>query len=109
MIGFHPFSEKTKALFIYNYNCFECGRSDKGLTPHHNVSQWKINEYTDSPINLIPLCINCHENVKQDKEETERYCLQTMRYLKSEGYVPTIKDINYLVRYKLEHLIEKII
>lgn len=108
MKTYHAFSNEVRVLFMYNYSCFECGRSDRGITLHHNKSQWKTNKYTESAFNCVPLCLICHEKVKQDKTETERYCLLSMKYLQREGYIPKQIDIDYLEEYKLLDLIKEL-
>lgn len=84
----YPFSQDTRNLFLYEYSCWLCGRSDRGLELHHVLGR-----VSSSPLNAFCICMECHSHMGHSKEE-ESKCLQiTMRWLLRQGYELTKKDI----------------
>lgn len=84
------FSNNTRNLFLYSYNCWICGRSDKGLELHHSLGR-----VSNSSLNAFCICMECHSHIGHSKEE-ESKCLQTtMRWLLKQGYELTKKDIEF--------------
>ena len=87
----NSFSDKTRSLFE-NYGCWECGRSDKGVEPHHILKR-----ISGSAFNLAPLCRKCHElgNV-HSIEKRKKYLNKTLNYLKSIDYKINSEDEKFL-------------
>ena len=93
----NPFSQDTKELFLYNYNCWECGKSSEGLSGHHILKR-----VSNSPLNLAPLCPACH--AKGDIHwfsKRSKYLKKTLNYLKTIKYKLTNKDKLFLEKYKM--------
>ena len=89
----NPFDDATRSLFMFNYKCFNCGRSDLGLELDHVIGRG-----SKSPYNACPLCIPCHK-VKTRGNRTIQ--LQWVKdFLDSEGYQQNKKDIEFLTKYK---------
>jgi len=91
----NPFSKETLLLFIDNYSCWECGRSDLGLEPHHILKR-----ISNSPFNLVPLCYNCHKisNI-HSPEKQEKYLKKTYDYLIKINYKLNKNDLKFLKKY----------
>lgn len=87
----NDFTENTRALFIWNYSCFECGRS-KPLTLHHIFRR-----ISKSPLNAAPLCQSCHEvgDIHSDKKRV-KYLLKTISFLWKQNYKLNKSDKEFL-------------
>jgi len=70
------FSQETRLLFLYVYSCFNCGRSDKGLSLHHITGR-----NSNAKENAIPLCLECHSHANHSQEEEEKYKQITKKWL----------------------------
>lgn len=86
----NPFSEDTRNLYLYEYACFDCGRSDRGLSLHHIRSR-----ISDSPLNSYLICNDCHIVCGHTQEEESKYLKQTIKWLLSQQYELTKKDIEF--------------
>ena len=100
----NSFSEETRDLFYDVYACYECGRSDKGLTGHHICQRGnRSSDVESSPLNLGLLCEgeNCHKafDVNCDMKRRE-YLKKTFDYLMGIGYTLTEKDKRFIDKYK---------
>lgn len=83
------FSEENRALFIWNYNCFWCGRS--GCDALHHI----LGRISDSPLNACPIHNQiCHiGNGDLSTFEVKKNLLQkTLKYLLKNEYILTAKD-----------------
>jgi len=92
------FSEETRALFIFRYDCDICG-SNKNLELHHIKGR-----VSDSPCNASLLCHNCHykhHNKKPFTEEQKKQMLQkTFKWLCKIDYKFTRKDGEFFLKHK---------
>jgi DNA-directed RNA polymerase subunit RPC12/RpoP len=93
----NPFSQDTRNIFLYIYACFDCGRSDRGLSLHHIKGR-----ISNSPINAIPLCLDCHSKVGHTQDEEQRYFKLTLQFLVKEKYTYTLDDIVFYQENVLE-------
>jgi predicted nucleic acid-binding Zn ribbon protein len=76
----NPFPEYVRLLYLYNYECFECG-SNKNLELHHIFGR-----ISASAFNACPLCHNCHEAIKHDFETHLRLLKRVITYHHNNGY-----------------------
>jgi len=91
----NPFSQDTRNLFLYEYSCWLCARSDRGLEIHHSLGRC-----SNSPLNAFLICTYCHSHMGHSQKE-EANCLQTtMRWLLRQGYELTKKDIEFYTTHK---------
>lgn len=86
----HPFSQDTRNLFLYEYSCFNCGRSDRGLELHHIKGR-----ISNSPLNAYLICTYCHSHANHSQEEESKYLQTTIRWLLKQGYELTKNDIEF--------------
>lgn len=91
----NPFSQDTRNLFLYEYSCWTCGRSDKGLELHHIKSR-----ISNSPLNAYLICTECHSHANHSQEEESKYLQTTLRFLLREQYELTPKDIDFYQQNK---------
>lgn len=91
----NDFTTETRALFLFNYRCFECSHSfpqDNGLTLHHIYKR-----SSRSPLNACPICSTCHDLPDiHSKEKRAKYINLTLKYLQRQDYIMTEKDFNFL-------------
>ena len=92
----NPFSEDTRNLFLYQYFCQNCGRSNRGLELHHITGR-----NSNSPLNAIVLCLDCHKVCGHSFEEESKYLKIAIRFLLKEQYELTKKD---LIFYKTNEI-----
>lgn len=83
----NPFSEETRLLYLYRYNCDNCG-SNKMLELHHNIGR-----KSSSPLNASLLCHDCHEHINQGSQNLFNI---NLRFLRSINYKITPEDIQFL-------------
>ena len=91
----NPFTENTQILFIDNYSCFKCGRSDRGLELNHTTGR-----DSDSPYNASPLCTECHPHIGHNEYEERELFTLTVKYLKMKGYKETQEDGDFVRKNK---------
>ena len=93
------FTEKTRELFIFRYDCDMCG-SNQNLELHHIFGR-----VSDSPLNASLLCHSCHYRHHSQKpfseEEKIKLIQKEVIYLKTQGYKLTEKDKLFMIKYKL--------
>jgi hypothetical protein len=91
----NAFSQDTRNLFLYEYSCFNCSRSDRGLEGHHIVGR-----SSNSPLNFYLICTYCHSHANHSQEEESKYLQTTLRFLLREQYELTKKDIDFYQQHK---------
>jgi hypothetical protein len=84
----NDFSLKTRALFCYEYNCWECGRSDKGVELHHILGR-----VSSSPLNCCPLCRSCHQKEVWLLENKKKWLKKCLKHLLKDNYLLDKKDL----------------
>lgn len=90
----NEFSDETRSLFIFNYQCFSC-RYTKPLELHHIFGRRR--EGSDSPLNASPICRDCHEKGGiHRRENREKLLNKTLKYLERQNYKLTEKDLSFL-------------
>lgn len=91
------FSEETRLLFMYCYECFVCGKNCWDALHH---SQGGAFEEADSPLNACPIHnLKCHIGQVFNKEMTSNFLCKTLDYLYSEGYKFNEKDLAYIDKF----------
>jgi hypothetical protein len=77
----NPFPQSVRLLFLYNYACFNCGRSDRGLELHHIWGR-----ISASALNACPLCTVCHGAVVHTRDEHHHLLRRVINFLWRNGY-----------------------
>lgn len=91
----NPFPPDVRVIYMYCWECFECGQNGTatgGLELHHiwgRVS-W-------SPLNCAVLCGECHSHVGHSQEEHQRLFRKAVQFLLREEYKLTTYDNNFLL------------
>ncbi len=92
----NDFTEDTRALFIFNYRCWETGKS-LPLELHHIYGRC-----SNSPLNAAPLSREAHElGDIHSPEKRAKYINKTLKYLERQNYKMDDKDISFLKQVKL--------
>jgi hypothetical protein len=91
----NPFSDETRALFIFENTCWNCNRPNPEL--HHILGR-----VSSSPLNAYPLCPTCHSRHIEMKgeENIRKFLRQTITFLVSINYKFNEKDIAFYEKYK---------
>lgn len=87
----HPFLQETRLLYLYEYGCKNCDRSNDGLELHHLLGR-----ISSSPFNAMLLCRTCHDKVTQNDEETKKFFKININFLLKFHYNPTNEDWLFL-------------
>ncbi|MCK9544424.1 MAG: hypothetical protein M0R03_20590, partial [Novosphingobium sp.] len=106
---------QTRLLFIYNYECFRCGKNKWDILHHIMGGNF---EEADSPLNAACLCnYPCHIGWSFDDKISSRFLYKTLKYLYLNKYKLNSNDIKfiqefykiYLLTPKSKELIDKMI
>jgi hypothetical protein len=92
----NPFTDDTRRLFFYNYECFWCKQN--GWDAAHHI----LGRVSNSPLNFCPIHnIKCHiGNYELDSFEAQSKLLkQTLRFLLADGYILTEEDKQFKKEY----------
>lgn len=96
------FSSKTRELWFWQRECLVCGRNQT-LELHHILGR-----VSDSPLNGILICRNCHnQGGITSRENRIDYLKKTFSFLTRNGYRLTEKDKQFIT-YAEKMLNEKI-
>jgi hypothetical protein len=98
----NDFTDKTRALFLYNHECWWCHRN-RWDAIHHILGRC-----SDSPLNAAPIHnFGCHlDNGELGTFDKEVEMLaKTYWYLLAEGYLFTAKDKQFIKEHH-EHYSE---
>lgn len=95
----HPFSQNTRNLFLYEYGCWMCGRSDKGLELNHTYGR-----VSSSPVNASLICSECHSHIGHTQKEHVFLLSLSLKFLARTGYNFTSKDIDFLNSIKVDFI-----
>jgi len=87
----NPFSQETRILYLYRYDCDNCG-SNQSLELHHNVGR-----DSNSPLNAVLICRECHEHIKQGNKIL---FTKNLAYLYKINYKIIPKDMEFLEKHK---------
>ena len=98
----NSFTNDTRAEFVFNYRCWECPITGRGLDAHHIMGRGSRNsDLESSPLNLAPLDHKCHSKGDVNSfEKRQKYLQKTLKYLLEQGYTFTEKDKKFLIKYK---------
>jgi hypothetical protein len=88
----HPFSEETRNLYLYRYDCDSCG-SNQMLELHHITGR-----RSNSPLNASLLCHNCHGHAGHSLEEEQKLFARNLQNLCRDGYTITSEDMDFLTK-----------
>jgi len=91
----NPFSDEVRNLFLYDYSCENCNRSDKGLELHHIVGR-----SSNSCLNAILLCLDCHKVCGHSQEEESKYLQKAIKREVNRKTKLTEKDIEFYNKHK---------
>lgn len=86
------FTEETRNLYLYRYDCDRCG-SNVMLELHHIRGRC-----SNSPLNASILCHDCHGHVGHKKEEEQILFAKNLQFLVREGYELTSEDLDFLTK-----------
>lgn len=91
----NDFSQKTRYLFLYNNECWECGQN--GIDAGHHI----VGRESNSPLNFAPLHnARCHIGKSFSDEKTGYYLVRTWHFLTEKvGYVPDEKDLEFKAKH----------
>lgn len=92
----NPFSEKTRLLFFYNYECFWCGQN--GWDAGHHI----LGRVSNSPLNFGPIHnTKCHigNHELESFEAQSKLLKKTLAYLLQDGYTLTEQDKQFKASY----------
>jgi len=84
------FTNETRNLYLYVYKCQNCGRSDKGLELHHILGR-----ISNSKLNAIVLCLECHSHCCHSREEESKYLKISIRFHLLEKNELVFEDIEF--------------
>lgn len=87
----NPFTQETRNLYLYRYDCSDCGRSDQGLSLHHIRGR-----ISASPFNACLLCDVCHSRCNHNQEEERKYFALNAKFLHYSKYKPTEEDLEFI-------------
>lgn len=93
----YPFPSEVRNLYLYNYECWNCGRNGTtsgGLEVHHILGR-----VSDSAFNSSVLCHECHELVSHSRSEHQFLFSKTARYLHENGFKPSDDDLLFLQQH----------
>jgi hypothetical protein len=95
----NPFSTKTRLLFLYEYACWLCGRSDLGLELHHIYGR-----ISNSPYNAAVVCMECHSHMGHSKTEQDNLLKLACVFLARIGYKAVERDIDFLQKTNIKDI-----
>ena len=98
------FSEETRRLFDYCYDCSVCGMNNWDAL--HHIFGGNFDE-ADSPLNACPIHNDkCHvgRGHQFSKHEENLMLVKTLKYLFIEKYKFTQKDLNFIKKYEDRYL-----
>lgn len=88
------FSQRTRELFMWNYECFVCGKNTWNAL-HHIKGRC-----SNSPLNAAPVCNDsCHINKGFSYEDDKVLLQKTLKYLLKKGYKLTKKDEAFIIEH----------
>lgn len=88
------FNQNTRNLFLYEYSCWNCHRSDLGLELHHREGR-----VSDSPLNCCLLCPRCHAKGQRDEEFKGRMKNKVLDFLERQEYILNKEDEEFYDKY----------
>lgn len=89
----NPFSLETKLLFIDHQFCMVC-LSNNMPELHHIAGR-----ISDSPLNAIVLCHECHSKCGHSENEEVRFFKITLKHLMRIMYTITCYDYEFIKKY----------
>jgi predicted nucleic acid-binding Zn ribbon protein len=97
MVGTNNFSNKTRLLFLYVNQCFNCGKVTDNLELHHIEGRQGVTK--SSPFNASPLCNYCHSFHKRKSDYRIKLIELTVDYLLGNNYQPTELDREFAKKF----------
>lgn len=86
----NPFTQETRLLYLYRYDCDKCG-SNRSLELHHITGRGSA-----SPLNASLVCHDCHEHLNHNENEEQELFMINILFLIKEQYKITQNDIEFL-------------
>lgn len=93
----YDFPQKVRNLYLYQYSCFLCSRSDQGLELHHILGR-----VSDSAFNSSCICSKCHSYMGHTREEHQNIFFYTLKFLHDVKFKPEDKDLDFLEEHAEE-------
>lgn len=90
----NPFSEETRLLYLYRYDCDICG-GNHGLELHHITGR-----NSNSPLNASVVCRQCHEHLNHNQEEEKILFTVNLMNLFKSYYQITKDDMEFMLKHK---------
>ena len=90
----NPFSQDTRLLYLYRYDCDFCGGNGNGvggLELHHITGR-----YSNSPFNASVLCKECHAHIGHSQSEEKQLFAKNFIWLYNSGYNPNEDDLLFV-------------
>lgn len=87
------FSIDTRVLFMDHWWCMVCSRNS--MPSLHHIA----GRISDSPLNAIVLCDECHSKCNHNEDEEKKHFKITYNFLKQNGYNTTTKDKEFVRNY----------
>jgi len=88
------FTERTRELFDFCYECWVCGKN------HWNCLHHILGRVSNSPLNAAPVNnLDCHIGKGFNFEDNKRLLQKTYKYLIRVGYRLTDKDRAFMKKY----------
>lgn len=90
----NPFTTDTRNLFLYEFGCWGCGRSDLGLELHHLHGR-----ESNSPLNACLICPRCHSKGQRDVDFRGCMHKKILDFLETRDYTFTDDDNAFYDKY----------
>ena len=92
----NPFSEETRNLYLWNHECWVCGRNT--VSELHHI--W--GRISDSALNSAPLCKECHTTLFATRIVRVNLFKKTLDFLYKQSYELVDRDLKFLEKVKGE-------
>lgn len=100
------FPKHVRNLYLYEYGCWVCSRSDQGLELHHIFGR-----VSSSPCNASVVCMECHSHMGHSRKEHVSLLAKSLKFLAKSGYRHDMLDIAFLnsVKREFDNAVKKIL
>jgi hypothetical protein len=94
----NEFEDRVRLAFIDQWACGECGENGTrtgGLELHHIKGR-----ESNSALNGIVLCKECHSHIGHSSQEENKYLEKTIKYLVAIRFNLIEEDLEFYHKYK---------
>lgn len=88
----NPFSQEVRNLWLYHYECADCGTNGGGSLELHHITGRDSN----ATVNGVVVCTECHSHYGHNQEEEQRLFAKNLAILKGKKYQLTEKDEQFM-------------